>query len=262
MIAKGYRLLRAILNTAVAEDELLTVNPCKIKGAGEERAAERPVLTIGQVYRLAGVVPDRWRAFILLSTFTSLRWGEITALTRRDLDLTARTVTVRRQFVTVRGGLSEGPPKSRAGLRVVSFPTRLVPDLERHLGSYSGEGLAGLVFPNEHGQPVRRGNFNKAVGWAAARKQLGVPTLHLHDLRHTGNTLAAKTGGSLRDLMTRMGHDSPAAALIYQHSNRASDQAIAAAMDAQLAAYEEESEGDAGAHVGPDEEPAPEGDAA
>ena len=34
------------------------------------------------------------------------------------------------------------------------------------------------------------------------------PNLHLHDLRHTGNTLAAQSGPSLRDLMTRMGHDS------------------------------------------------------
>jgi hypothetical protein len=48
MVAKSYRLLRAILNTAVVEDELIVANPCKIKGAGEERADERPALTIPQ----------------------------------------------------------------------------------------------------------------------------------------------------------------------------------------------------------------------
>jgi hypothetical protein len=74
------------------------------------------------------------------------------------------------------------------------------------------------VFVNEHGQPWHRGNFNPAVRWRQAREQIGVPNLHLHDPRHTGNTLAAQSGASLRDLMTRMGHDSPAAALIYQHS--------------------------------------------
>jgi hypothetical protein len=47
-------------------------------------------------------------------------------------------------------------------------------------------------------------------------------------------TLAAQSGASLRDLMTRMGHDSPAAALIYQHSSRVADEAIAAALDARL----------------------------
>ena len=84
------------------------------------------------------------------------------------------------------------------------------------------------------GTSRHRGNFNPAVGWRQAREQIGVPKLHLHDLRHTGNTLAAQSGASLRDLMTRMGHDSPAAALIYQHSSRVADEAIAAALDARL----------------------------
>ena len=87
MVAKSYRLLRAILNTAVTEDELIIVNPCRIKGAGEERATERPVLTLDQLYALVDLMPDRWKAFLLLKTFASLRWGEITALTRNDLDL-------------------------------------------------------------------------------------------------------------------------------------------------------------------------------
>jgi len=37
-----------------------------------------------------------------------------------------------------------------------------------------------------------------------ARERIGVPNLHLHDLRHTGNALAAQSGVSRRDLMTRM----------------------------------------------------------
>jgi hypothetical protein len=44
MVAKSYRLLPAILNTAVTEDELIIVNPCRIKRARKERASERPVL--------------------------------------------------------------------------------------------------------------------------------------------------------------------------------------------------------------------------
>jgi hypothetical protein len=58
--------------------------------------------------------------------------------------------------------------------------------------------------------------------------------LHFHDLRHTGNTLAAASGAKLRDLMARMGHDSERAALIYQHESRGADQVIAAAIDRQL----------------------------
>ena len=46
--AKAYRLLKAIMNTAV-DDGLIRRNPCRIKGAGQETSPERPVLTIRQV---------------------------------------------------------------------------------------------------------------------------------------------------------------------------------------------------------------------
>jgi integrase len=68
----------------------------------------------------------------------------------------------------------------------------------------------------------------------AAVTAIGVPGLHFHDLRHTGNTLASRTGSSLRDLMARMGHDNPRAALIYQHKSAEADQAIARGVDAVI----------------------------
>jgi hypothetical protein len=59
---------------------------------------------------------------------------------------------------------------------------------------------------------------------------VGLADLHFHDLRHTGNTMAAAQGASLRELMERMGHASARAALIYQHATRERDEAIAAGM--------------------------------
>jgi integrase len=54
-----------------------------------------------------------------------------------------------------------------------------------------------------------------------------VPSTHFHDLRHTGNTLTAAAGASLRELMDRMGHSSTRAALIYLHGSDARQRAIA-----------------------------------
>jgi hypothetical protein len=42
--------------------------------------------------------------------------------------------------------------------------------------------------------------------------------------------LAAATGASTKELMSRMGHASPRAALIYQHATRDRDAVIAAAL--------------------------------
>jgi integrase len=50
--------------------------------------------------------------------------------------------------------------------------------------------------------------------------------IHSHDLRHTGSTLAGEAGGSLRELMDRMGH-STTRALIYQHRTSLRDKMIA-----------------------------------
>ncbi|MEV4181303.1 site-specific integrase [Streptosporangium canum] len=121
-VAKAYRLLKAILTTAV-DDQLIKRNPCRIKGAGQERSPERPVLTVTQLYKLADTIEPRHRALVLLGTFGSLRWGEPAGLQRRALDLDAGTVRVERQLIQLTG---KGPvftePKSAAGKRTVVVP--------------------------------------------------------------------------------------------------------------------------------------------
>jgi hypothetical protein len=61
--------------------------------------------------------------------------------------------------------------------------------------------------------------------------------VHFHDLRHTGNNRTAAAGADLRELMTRMGHSSPRAALSYLHSIDERQREIADAMS-DLAAQE------------------------
>ncbi|ABD10581.1 site-specific recombinase XerD [Frankia casuarinae] len=237
--AKAYRLLRAVLMTAVREDELIRTNPCRIPGADQENAPERPVLTVSQVFALAEKLGGRYRALVLVTTFASLRWGEVAALQRRDLDTDDGIVHIRQSLVEIGGqGVVLGPPKSRAGVRTVSLPAVILPWLRIHLAEYVADDPAAFVFTGPKGGFLRRGNFRKLVGWSDAVAAIGMPNLHFHDLRHTGNTLASRTGASLRDLMTRMGHDSPRAALIYQHASTEADAAIADALSAVLAAQQ------------------------
>jgi integrase len=305
MAAKAYRLLRAILMTAVDEDKILTRNPCKVRGAGTEQEAERPTLTVAQVFELAervGVRPvgnvrkldtgeyrlryrakggtmrrfpqsfatrqkaeralwqlaedghadtvrdDRLRAFILLAAFASLRWGEITALRRCDLDLTNHTVRVRAAYVErTNGQMILGPPKSRAGRRMVSIPAAIVPHLVAHLDKYVRADDDALIFPGIKGGPMRRSGFNKITRWKHVVAALGVPNLHFHDLRHTGNTLAADMGISTKNLMARMGHDNERAALRYQHMSAKADRVIADGLDALVQAEQADDDDDGGA---------------
>ena len=137
-VAKLYRLLRTILGTAV-EDDVIVKNPCTIKGAGAEQSPERPVATVEQVAQIAEAIDPCYRALVLLATYGTLRFGELFGLQRKDVDLVARTVSVERQATHLADGtLVIGPPKSDAGRRVVSLPSSLVADLDRHLADHVG----------------------------------------------------------------------------------------------------------------------------
>jgi integrase len=227
-VAKAYRLLRAILNTA-AGDRLIRRNPCQIKGAGHEGSAERPVLSVQQVFALADAINERYRALVLLAVFGSLRWGELAALRRCDVDLDNQTVHVVRQLTEVSGHLSFGPPKTEAGKRVVAIPDVIIPAVREHLSSFTEPGDNALIFTSPTGKPLRHGLFRSRV-WVKATSKIGLVGLHFHDLRHTGNMLTAATGATLRELMDRMGHSTTRAALIYLHSSDARQREIAGAL--------------------------------
>jgi integrase len=222
-VAKAYRLMKAIMSTAV-DDGIVQRNPCRVRRAGQDRSPERPVLSVREVVALVEVMPERYRALVLLAAFGSLRWGELAALRRSDVDTEQGTVRVERSLTELAGDF--GPPKSPAGKRVVVVPAVIRPALADHLATFTSAQIDALVFTSSTGAPLRDGNFRRRV-WRPALAEAGLPETHFHDLRHTGNTLTATAGASLRELMDRMGHSSPRAALIYLHGSDARQRAIA-----------------------------------
>jgi integrase len=236
--AKAYRLLKAVMNTAVS-DGLIRRNPCRLKGAGQEHSAERPVLSTAQVMDLADAIDPRFRVFLLLAVFGSLRWGEPAALRRCDVDVETGTVRISRQLTEQSGGPPMfGPPKSAAGQRTVIIPAAIIADLAWHLARFAAPGDEGLLFTSSTGSPLHHSNFYRRV-WMPALRKTGLSGVHFHDLRHSGNLLAAAAGATLRELMARMGHSSTRAALIYLHDSDERQRKLAEALgDAALAEFQ------------------------
>lgn len=236
--AKAYRLLRAVLSTAESDD-LIRVNPCRIRGGGQERAAERPMVPTSLVLDLAEAMPERYRALVLLAGFGGLRTGESLGLRRVDVDPLHATVRVveQAQEVTGRGRVTL-EPKSDAGKRTVSLPVPVAVALDEHLAAYTGPAPTDPVFTCPTGTPLRRATLSSH--WRAAVAATGAPPgLHLHDLRHHAATIVARMPGvTTKELMARIGHSSPRAALIYQHATAERDQAIAAYLGEQMAGAE------------------------
>ncbi|MEU5525136.1 site-specific integrase [Streptomyces sp. BSE7F] len=231
--AKAYRLLKAIMETAV-DDELIQRNPCRIKGAGKEKAAERRIATVAQVDALADAVGMRWRLMVYLGAYGPMRPEELAGLRRRDVDLDNLRVRVRlAEPERMNGRRVQGDTKSEAGIRTVILPAFLRRELRWHLESYAEPGPDGLVFVGEKGAPFRRSTFGRK--WRRAREVVGMPEgFRFYDLRHTGHTLSTQSGATLKDTMVRAGQSSEKAALIYQHSDDERQEEVAAGLDATV----------------------------
>jgi integrase len=227
-VAKAYRLLKAIMATAV-DDELIARNPCRLRNAGVERTPERKPPSLAEVEAIAAAIEPRYRALVLLGAWSGLRWGELAGLSRQRIDRLHGVVHVIDSMVQLNGGKRFiGPPKSAAGRRTVAVPPHLWPEIEAHLASYVAADPTALVFTKASGVSLDRNNFHTM--WRRATQKAGVPDYHFHDLRHLAATLAAVSGATTRELMHRMGHSSSRAALIYQHATEDRDLAIAEAM--------------------------------
>jgi integrase len=170
---------------------------------------------------------------VLLGAFTSLRWGELVNLRRCNADTTAGIVyVVHTLSERDDGSLDDGhSTKSPAGVRSVAVPALILADLVAHLGEFTESAPEAFVFLGELGGRLRRSNFRRATHWGASVQRVGLPAdFHFHDLRHTGNQLAAEAGATTKELMRRMGHSTVRAAMRYQHSTDRRDRQIAAEM--------------------------------
>jgi integrase len=227
--AKAYRLLSTITRTAVT-DGLIVISPCKVKNGGIEHAEERPVATVAEVDALADAMPERLRLIVLLATWCQLRRGEILGLRRCDIDLLHGVLRIEQSRTFSRDGSSIiKAPKSAAGKRTLSIPRHVIQEIDDHLRKFALGGTNDLIFTNEARSELSAATLQRA--WNNARQVVGRPDLHLHDLRHTGLTLAAATGATTTELMRRAGHASSDAALRCQHATQDRDRVLAVALE-------------------------------
>lgn len=173
-------------------------------------------------------------AGLSLEAWCALRYGELTELRRRDIDVEDGVIRVRRGVVRVAGGTCKSTtPKSLAGVRDVNAPPHLLPVLRDHLVNHVEPGAESLVFAAHSGGHLAPSTVQRH--FYRARAAAGRPDLRFHDLRHTGAVLAAATGATLAELIARLGHGTPQAGLRYQHAAADRDREIAAAAVSKLA---------------------------
>ena len=109
--------------------------------------------------------------------------------------------------------------------RNISLPRFAVDSLRQHRAAQLAERLAmgpaweeqGLVFSNEVGKPIERGNLVRR-SFLPLLERAGLPRIRFHDLRHTAATLLLSQGTHPKVVQERLGHSTIAVTLdVYSH---------------------------------------------
>lgn len=232
--SQAYRLLSSAMKKEVSQ-EVIETNPCQLPEAGRKpKPAETPLLTEEEYRALVAALPEQYRLLARVMAGCALRLGEVTELRVKDYrtvssDPLVATLTVSRAVSWVSGQWEVGRPKSAAGVRTVTVPTSIAVNLQEHVKERRREaGSDALIFPNKNGDRVRPQGFRSTFSRAATKA--GRSDVSPHAFRHFGAVQAARTGATVKELMDRLGHETPDLAIHYQHTAAGRDAEIAAQM--------------------------------
>jgi integrase len=233
---KAWALLSGILNSAVRTDHILKLNPCDGVRYPKPKPADGKALEPKQVEALAAAMPARLQLMVYLAAYLHLRYGEVSALQRRDFDFDANVANVCRQVQWVKGEMLVLPPKNDSAGRI-SWPDDLTEMIEDHLAEYVKPEPEAWLFPSlpgtrdDGGNPMRSSGFYSRH-WGPARKSAGID-VKFHDLRATGLTWLSATE-RFAEVKDRGRHKTAAAALRYQHPLQNADKRMAATLNSFL----------------------------
>ncbi|MGK2876905.1 MAG: tyrosine-type recombinase/integrase [Nocardioides sp.] len=259
--AEAYRVLRALLNAA-EDDGLIDRAPfprntrgrasSSTRSAGSVKRREVDPVSLAQLDRLVGAMPERLRLFAALAAWCGLREGELLELRRKDFIRSddgkslVGLVSVSRKVSAHRMADAENPcagcgrdigePKTSAGKRTVAMPEFMMPLVREHLLQFTRPGTDGLVF-TAPGKACHASVRYVTNHIKKAAEKAEIHDLRVHDLRHHALTIAGATGATAAAIQRRGGHSSLASMSIYQHAENAQDEAIAVALNERVITF-------------------------
>jgi integrase len=143
---------------------------------------------------------------------TGMRRGEALGLRWQDVDLENGRLSVRRALIPTNRDVIVSEPKTAKGRRVIALDPGTVEVLKRQAARQLDEQRewdegwveTGLVFTKESGEALDPESVSRY--WRQAVKKALLPTIRLHDLRHTHATLALQAGIHPKVVSERLGH--------------------------------------------------------
>lgn len=220
-----HAVIRRALNVAVRW-QVLAANPAVLVDAPQARPHEFVPLSAVQARRLIHAAKqDRMQARWLVGLALGLRQGEALGLWWEDIDLNAGLLRVRRALQRQRGGgLVFTDPKTQRSKRTLPLPAPLLTALRDHQQQQAKEQITAgslwrgspCVFTTPVGTPIDPRNDYREFKKLLAHAEL--PSVRLHDLRHTAASLLLAQGVPARVVMEILGHSAIALTMnTYSH---------------------------------------------
>ncbi|WP_308491005.1 tyrosine-type recombinase/integrase [Microbacterium terrisoli] len=212
-----HALLSAVLASAV-DLKHMDSNPAYRTRLSEGVRREGVFLTRDEFATILHFIPQRYEGLFLFLAGTGCRWGEATALTWGNVDLTAHPPTARIEKAWKKGPTGRpvlAQPKSKRGRRTVSLSADVVDamgtprpaDQLVFRGPLSGTHLWYGPTRSRVWEPA----VQKAQDAALCAEEGLTPirkTPHIHDLRHSHASWLIARGVPLPYVQARLGHES------------------------------------------------------
>ena len=190
----------------------LKENPARLAGAmGNKKDIEMAFWTQGEYQLFAEAMMDDPLAYYCFEMlyWCGIREGELLALTREDVDLDAKTVSITKTFQHVKGKDIIGDPKTLKSKRTVLMPDFLCDEIADYLE------MCYDLQPTDRLFPVTKHFLYRKIKKGA--DLCGIKRIRVHDLRHSHVSLLIDMGFSAVAIADRLGHESIDITYRYAH---------------------------------------------
>jgi len=203
MVRKVHMLLHEALDTAVRE-RLIVKNPTQGTTIPKNNYAEKQILDDEQLDKFMEAIKQEpyWFDFFYVEVMTGLRRGEICGLKWSDVDFNSGTIKIMRSVSVTKGGISIGDTKTDAGVRKIVMP----PSVTSLLFEKRKDAVSEWIFPNymNPSAPLHPASAYRKL--RTILKNIELPLIRFHDLRHTFATHAMHGGVDAKTLAGILGH--------------------------------------------------------
>lgn len=212
-VQRIYNIVVTALNYAV-KNELIKINPAKKVDRPKIAKRKLTIWNIEQIQKfLSSFEYSRHYVAFFLAIHTGMRQGEILGLPWSNIDYQNRIIMVTQTLEHDGKGIKQGA-KTSSGVRPIAVSDEVIEVLQKqHERVYLEKEMAGemyvdndLVCCTNIGKPVFPDTLTKMM--RRKIKELELPPIRFHDLRHTSASLMLSIGVHPKVVSERLGHSS------------------------------------------------------